>query len=83
MGNHPSRQRVVVFIDGCFWHQCPIHGHVPKTNGDYWTAKLDRNVERDRRNDAALMDEGWTVVRIWEHEPLEQAVTAVLLALGR
>lgn len=66
--------RVVVFVDGCFWHRCPEHGVQPSTNSNYWTAKLDRNVARDRRNDAALEAAGWTVVRVWEHEdPAEAA----------
>jgi DNA mismatch endonuclease (patch repair protein) len=60
--------RVAVFVDGCFWHQCPQHGTEPRTNSGYWAAKLDRNVARDRRNDAALEAAGWRVVRVWEHE---------------
>jgi DNA mismatch endonuclease (patch repair protein) len=61
--------RVAVFIDGCFWHRCPDHGTSPKTNSAYWTEKLDRNVQRDRRNTAAFEAAGWTVMRFWEHEP--------------
>lgn len=60
--------RVAVFVDGCFWHRCPIHATHPVANADYWQAKFDRNVERDRADDAALSDAGWTVLRIWEHE---------------
>jgi DNA mismatch endonuclease, patch repair protein len=78
-----TRQRVVVFIDGCFWHSCPLHGHVPTTNSGYWHEKLKRNVERDERNTQALTNAGWKVVRIWEHEPLDEAVSLVLRALGR
>jgi DNA mismatch endonuclease (patch repair protein) len=63
-----SRVRVAVFVDGCFWHCCPEHGRRPGVNRGYWQAKLDRNVARDRRNDAALTSEGWTVIRVWEHE---------------
>ena len=62
------RARIAVFCDGCFWHRCPDHGVEPTTNSSYWRAKLDRNVERDRENDRALTAEGWTVVRVWEHE---------------
>lgn len=66
--------RVAVFVDGCFWHRCPIHATRPVANADYWQAKFDRNVERDRADDEALTDAGWTVVRIWEHEdPAEAA----------
>lgn len=60
--------RVVVFVDGCFWHRCPDHGVLPKRNGDWWRAKLIANEERDRRNDEALAACGWRVIRIWEHE---------------
>jgi len=65
--------RVAVFVDGCFWHRCPEHGVEPSTNSDYWVAKLDRNVIRDRRNDDALKEAGWQVVRVWEHEDFEEA----------
>ncbi|MGZ8178872.1 very short patch repair endonuclease [Williamsia sp. SKLECPSW1] len=60
--------RLVVFIDGCFWHSCPEHGTRPRANGAWWAAKLDANVARDRRTDAALQARGWTVLRFWEHE---------------
>ncbi|WP_208976781.1 very short patch repair endonuclease [Geodermatophilus obscurus] len=78
-----TRRQVAVFVDGCFWHACPIHGREPTRNTGYWSPKLARNVERDRRNNAALMAAGWTVVRVWEHEPLANAVTAVEEALRR
>lgn len=66
--------RVAVFVDGCFWHRCPIHATHPVANADYWQAKFDRNIERDRADDEALTDAGWSVVRIWEHEdPAEAA----------
>ena len=68
-----SAVRVAVFVDGCFWHRCPEHGVRPRTNSDYWDAKIARNVARDRRNDAALTRTGWTVVRVWEHESPEEA----------
>ena len=63
-----TKQHVAVFIDGCFWHQCPEHATMPKANHAFWEAKLRRNVERDRENDAALGAMGWTVLRFWEHE---------------
>jgi DNA mismatch endonuclease (patch repair protein) len=75
------RRRVVVFVDGCFWHSCPEHGHVPRANEHYWTAKLERNADRDRRATAALTDAGWRVVRLWEHLPVDEAVARVLEAL--
>jgi DNA mismatch endonuclease (patch repair protein) len=61
------RQRVAVFVDGCFWHACPQCGHVPKTRSVFWEAKLARNRERDRRVTAALRVTGYSVVRLWEH----------------
>jgi DNA mismatch endonuclease, patch repair protein len=68
------RQRVAVFVDGCFWHRCPEHGNGPQVNQDYWDAKLARNADRDRNTDARLATAGWTVVRVWEHEdPVEAA----------
>lgn len=60
--------RVVVFVDGCFWHNCPIHGQRPKTNAEFWQKKLDKNRERDEFVTAELVRLGWTVVRFWEHE---------------
>ena len=64
--------RVAVFVDGCFWHRCPLHSTHPVSNAEYWQEKFDRNVKRDRDDDAALEAAGWTVVRVWEHEdPME------------
>lgn len=60
--------KVAVFVDGCFWHSCPEHGSRPSTNVDYWTPKLARNVERDRDTDSRLAEEGWLVIRVWEHD---------------
>jgi DNA mismatch endonuclease, patch repair protein len=75
-------RKVAVFVDGCFWHACPEHGSKPKNNEWYWSPKLARNVERDRAVDAALADAGWTVVRLWEHVPVTEAVAAVVAAVG-
>jgi DNA mismatch endonuclease, patch repair protein len=63
-----TRAKVAVFVDGCFWHRCPIHGSQPRSNRAWWKSKLDANVARDRRHDAALAAQGWRVVRVWEHE---------------
>jgi DNA mismatch endonuclease (patch repair protein) len=76
-----TRAKVAVFIDGCFWHACPIHGREPTNNEWYWTPKLRKNVERDARNNQLLAASGWSVVRIWEHEELAGAVQAVEAAL--
>lgn len=63
-----TRARVAIFIDGCFWHSCPLHGTAPKANAEYWIPKLARNTERDRRTDEALAEMSWRVLRFWEHE---------------
>lgn len=72
------KQKVAVFVDGCFWHCCPDHGVVPRSNRSYWVPKLARNQERDRAIDAALIEHGWLPVRVWEHEPTDVAVDRVV-----
>ena len=61
------RERVAVFVDGCFWHGCPRHGRVPKSNVSYWLKKMARNKTRDRLVNRLLKKLGWKVVRFWEH----------------
>jgi DNA mismatch endonuclease (patch repair protein) len=61
--------RVAVFVDGCFWHGCPSHYKTPSTNTQYWAKKIEGNRVRDRKTDGSLSAAGWTVIRIWEHEP--------------
>jgi DNA mismatch endonuclease, patch repair protein len=73
--------KIAVFVDGCFWHQCPEHGRMPRANRDYWLPKLNRNVERDREVDLALQGAGWTVIRLWEHLHVEDAAAAVIDAV--
>lgn len=63
-----TARRVAVFVDGCFWHVCPIHGHVPKQNVAWWQEKIARNQRRDMAVDQALTDAGWAVCRFWAHE---------------
>lgn len=65
--------RVAVFVDGCYWHRCPEHGTVPKTNTAWWVSKLAANVRRDRDSDSVLQLAGWAVVRVWEHEVTAQS----------
>lgn len=77
------KQKVAVFVDGCFWHRCLTHGASPRANSAYWTAKLDRNVKRDSLVSSALGESGWSVVRVWEHTSPEEAVSAVVAALPR
>lgn len=76
-----TRARLAIFVDGCFWHCCPIHATRPAANGDWWRAKLEANVERDRRNDGELAAAGWRVLRCWEHERALDAADRVVAAL--
>lgn len=72
--------RLAVFVDGCFWHGCPIHNVTPKTNADFWSKKLKGNRARDAQVNATLETSGWRVTRIWEHEvrnELEEVVRRV------
>jgi DNA mismatch endonuclease (patch repair protein) len=62
------KRRLAVFVDGCFWHGCPMHGSIPKTNRAFWTAKLERNRQRDKEVAKELKSQGWRTVRIWQHE---------------
>ncbi len=67
-------QRIVVFMDGCFWHGCPYCCRkLPKTNREYWEKKIERNVELAQLHNEQLQRDGWTVVRIWEHEMADTA----------
>lgn len=76
-----TRRQVAVFVDGCFWHGCPDHGRLPRVNEQYWTPKLTGNIARDQRNVAVLAAAGWSVVRIWEHEAIDEMVQRVESAL--
>lgn len=62
-----KNERVVVFLDSCFWHSCPYHATKPKSNRAYWLPKLKRNKERDRIITKTLKGSGWKVLRLWEH----------------
>jgi DNA mismatch endonuclease, patch repair protein len=76
-----SRQRVAVYVDGCYWHSCAVHATVPKANRDWWVTKLEANVKRDRDTDAQLEAAGWVVVRVWEHERVVDAADRVEVAV--
>ncbi|MFV2144060.1 very short patch repair endonuclease [Isoptericola sp. G70] len=77
-----TRAKVAIFVDGCFWHGCPEHGTTPKANSEWWSVKLTANRERDRDTDRLLAEQGWAVVRIWEHEPPKAAAARVLALLA-
>jgi len=61
-------EKIAVFVDGCFWHMCPIHSHAIGTNVNYWEQKLKQNKARDEVKTKKLESEGWVVLRFWEHE---------------
>lgn len=63
-----TRSKLAVFIDGCFWHGCPLHAVRPKTNAKFWTMKIERNKQRDRIVAALLSSLGWRTIRVWEHD---------------
>ena len=62
------QKKTVIFVDGCFWHGCPIHYRTPKSNREYWIPKIERNIIRSREVSLAYKLAGWKVLRIWEHE---------------
>lgn len=76
-----TRAHVAVYVDGCFWHSCPVHATHPRNNAQWWADKLAANVARDRDTDRRLEEAGWTVVRIWEHEDPAVAAEKVLRAV--
>lgn len=76
-----TRAKVATFVDGCFWHGCPQHHTVAKTNADFWAAKVAGNRDRDERVNALLVDAGWTVLRFWEHEDPSTVAAAIVEAV--
>lgn len=71
------RLKVAVYLDGCFWHGCPEHHSVSKTNAEFWAAKVAKNRARDADTNLRLREAGWTVIRVWEHE--DPAAAALLI----
>jgi len=63
-----TKKKIAVFIDGCFWHKCPICFQEPATRKEFWMNKIQSNIDRDKKVNEQLKEEGWTVIRIWEHE---------------
>lgn len=72
-----ARRKVAVFVDGCFWHGCPDHYVRPGSHDDFWRTKLAANVDRDRHQTNALEQDGWRVIRCWEHEVFTTPATVV------
>lgn len=71
-----KHERLIVFVDGCFWHQCPLHSKIPANNREFWEQKLGRNMHRDQLTNRGLKKLGWKVIRIWEHDLTSNADTA-------
>lgn len=76
-------QKVVVFVDGCFWHGCPRHGHMPSSRQEYWAPKLARNSKRDRAVSRELRAAGWRVIRVWECALTRQRRRATSMRIQR
>jgi DNA mismatch endonuclease, patch repair protein len=74
--------KVAVEVRGCFWHACTLHKSVPKANAAWWQAKIDKNRARDRETEDRLVDAGWVVVVLWEHDDVTQAVGQVERAVS-
>lgn len=73
------RARVAVYVDGCFWHGCPIHATWPRANAAFWRDKIETNRRRDADTDRQLREAGWLVVRVWEHEDPSAAAGSIAL----
>ncbi len=79
-------KRIAIFVDGCFWHGCPVHSTNPKNNAEFWETKLSKNIERDRQVTASLTTKGWQVLRFWEHavkNDIHGVVEEVIQAINR
>src|SRR5512136_593279 len=79
-----TKKKIAIFIDGCFWHKCPECFQEPETRKEFWMKKIGSNVEQDMKNTRKLQDDGWTVLRFWEHEirkTPENAVEKILQTL--
>ena len=78
-----KKHRIAVFVDGCFWHKCPVCFKQPATNKKFWKTKIERNVKRDKEVNKQLKKEGYDVLRFWEHQirkaPSKAAVKIVKL----
>lgn len=76
-----TRRRIAVFIDGCYWHGCPTHFVMPKSNVEYWKAKIQTNRARDAQTTTALTSAGWIVLRFWEHDDPGDVANAIEAAV--
>ncbi|WP_256252623.1 very short patch repair endonuclease [Paenibacillus sp. UNC496MF] len=72
------KYKIVIFIDSCFWHFCEHHGHIPKSNTEFWIEKLERNKRRDEEIFKYYHELGWQVLRVWEHDLKDDFEATVL-----
>ncbi|WHY65632.1 very short patch repair endonuclease [Neobacillus sp. SuZ13] len=75
-----QKYKIVIFIDSCFWHACPIHGSRPKSNQEYWDKKLSRNKKRDDEVNEYYKKNKWHIKRVWEHE-IKQSLDQIISEL--
>jgi len=75
--------KVAVFVNGCFWHGCPAHYSLPKSNQRYWSEKVRRNKERDEETKSLLKSRGWKVLVFWEHQPAESCSKRVVSVVSK
>lgn len=61
------KEKIAIFVDGCFWHKCPRHFKIPASNRKFWLEKINKNTERDKKVTKKLKQDGWSIIRIWEH----------------
>jgi DNA mismatch endonuclease, patch repair protein len=79
-----DKKKLVVFVDGCFWHGCPTCRNIPATNTEFWQRKIQRTKERDEQVTKTLTKDGWQVLRMWEHDLRKQpteSLNRILLSL--
>lgn len=72
-----TKKKIVIFIDGCFWHKCSVCFQEPDTRKEFWMKKIQSNVDRDKKVNEQLRSEGWTIIRIWEHDVRKKPEDAV------
>ncbi len=70
--------KLAIFIDGCFWHGCPLHSHIPKSNKRYWVPKLKKNLQRAKAKDLRLKKDGWKILHVWEHQLTADKISSTL-----
>lgn len=76
-----AAEKMAIFVDGCFWHGCPLCGHLPQMNRSFWSAKISHNRQRDRKTTIELKEQGIRVLRFWEHElqvELERCIEKII-----